>query len=81
MVRTLFIEAIAGCALTNLFRTLNPWGHESGLAASGGGGVDYALNDRVAVRVQGDYLMTRFLDARQDNIQLTAGLVVRIGSK
>ena len=45
-------------------------------AASGGGGVDYALNDRVAVRVQGDYLMTRFLDARQDNIQLTAGLVV-----
>ena len=50
-------------------------------AASGGGGVDYALNDRVAVRVQGDYLMTRFLDARQDNIQLTAGLVVRIGSK
>ncbi len=30
--RTPFIEGIAGCALANLFRALNPWGHESGLA-------------------------------------------------
>lgn len=50
-------------------------------AMSAGGGADLALNDRVAVRLQGDYLMTRFLDARQDNIQLTAGLVIRIGRK
>ena len=50
-------------------------------ALSGGGGAEYALNERVAIRVQGDYLMTRFLNARQDNIQVTAGLVVRIGTK
>jgi opacity protein-like surface antigen len=50
-------------------------------AASAGGGVDYAVSDRIAVRVQGDYLMTRFLDRRQDNVQLTAGLVFRIGTK
>ncbi len=30
--RNPFIEGIAGCALANLFRALNPWGHESGLA-------------------------------------------------
>jgi hypothetical protein len=50
-------------------------------AMSGGGGVEYALNDRVAIRVQGDYLMTRFLNMRQDNIQLTGGVVIRIGTK
>jgi hypothetical protein len=50
-------------------------------AMSGGGGVDYALNDKIAVRLQGDYLMTRFLNMRQDNIQLTVGLVYRIGRK
>ena len=50
-------------------------------AMTGGGGADYALNDRLAVRVQGDYLMTRFLNMRQDNIQLSAGLVYRIGKK
>jgi hypothetical protein len=30
--RTPFIKGIAGCALANLFRALNPWDHESGLA-------------------------------------------------
>jgi hypothetical protein len=50
-------------------------------AMSGGGGVEYALNERLAIRVQGDYLMTRFLNMRQDNIQMTAGLVYRIGKK
>ena len=48
---------------------------------TGGGGADFALSDRAAIRVQGDYLMTRFLNSRQDNIQLTAGLVIRIGRK
>lgn len=50
-------------------------------AMTGGGGADFALSDRAAIRVQGDYLMTRFLNSRQDNIQLTAGLVIRIGRK
>jgi Outer membrane protein beta-barrel domain len=50
-------------------------------AMSGGGGADFALNERAAIRVQGDYLMTRFLNTRQDNIQLTAGLVIRFGKR
>jgi hypothetical protein len=48
---------------------------------SGGGGADFALSERAAIRVQADYLMTRFLNARQDNIQLSGGLVIRIGKK
>ena len=50
-------------------------------AMSGGGGADFALSERAAIRVQADYLMTRFLNARQDNIQLSGGLVIRIGKK
>jgi opacity protein-like surface antigen len=44
-------------------------------------GVDLKVNDRVAVRVQGDYLMTRFLGLRQDNLVGSVGLVVRLGRK
>jgi opacity protein-like surface antigen len=50
-------------------------------AMTGGGGVDFNLNPRFAVRVQGDYLMTRFLDLRQDNLQFAAGLVVKLGHR
>jgi opacity protein-like surface antigen len=50
-------------------------------AMTGGGGVDVNLNRRLAVRFQGDYLMTRFLDLRQDNLQFSSGLVVRFGRK
>ncbi len=50
-------------------------------AMNGGGGVDFNLNRRTAIRVQADYLLTNFLALRQDNIQVSAGLVFRFGSK
>jgi opacity protein-like surface antigen len=50
-------------------------------AMASGGGVDYKINERAAIRLQGDYLMTRFLNLRQDNIQISAGLVIRFGKK
>jgi opacity protein-like surface antigen len=50
-------------------------------ALTGGGGADFNLNERVAIRVQGDYLMTRFLNSRQDNLQVSTALVIRIGSQ
>ena len=50
-------------------------------AMSAGGGVDYALSERAAIRVQADYLMTTFFNTHQDNIQLSGGLVIRIGTK
>jgi Outer membrane protein beta-barrel domain len=46
-----------------------------------GGGVDFNINERVAIRVQGDYLMTTFLALRQDNVRVSAGLVFRFGQK
>jgi Outer membrane protein beta-barrel domain len=50
-------------------------------ALAGGGGADFALSERAAIRVQADYLMTQFLNQRQDNIQLSTGLVIRFGRK
>jgi opacity protein-like surface antigen len=50
-------------------------------ALASGGGVDFNLNERFAFRVQGDYLMSRFLNLRQDNLMLSTGLVVRFGRK
>jgi opacity protein-like surface antigen len=48
---------------------------------TGGGGVDYNINDRTAVRLEGDYMMTRFLGLRQDNLRFSAGVVVHFGAK
>lgn len=43
-----------------------------------GGEIDIAINDHVAFRlVQGDYLMTNFVNMRQDNIRVSTGLVFR----
>jgi len=50
-------------------------------AMTSGGGVDVKINQRAAIRLQGDYLMTRFLGLRQDNVQGSVGLVVRFGKK
>ena len=50
-------------------------------AMSAGGGVDVKINQRAAIRLQGDYLMTRFLGLRQDNVQGSVGLVIRFGTK
>ena len=53
---------------------------DTALAAALGGGVDIKLNDAFAIRaVQADYLMTRFLDERQDNLRLSFGVVFRFG--
>jgi hypothetical protein len=46
-----------------------------------GGGVDIGLNPRLAVRLQGDYLASYYLNSRQDNLQFSVGLVFRIGEK
>jgi len=35
----------------------------------------------VGVRGQADYLMTRFLGLRQDNLQFSAGVVFYLGHK
>ena|ERR1700690_3896569 len=51
------------------------------LAIAPGGGVDFRINDHIGVRGQADYLMTRFLGLRQDNLQFSGGVVFYIGHK
>lgn len=50
-------------------------------AIAPGGGVEFRINDRVGVRGHADYLYTDFLSLRQDNIQVSAGVVFYIGHK
>ena len=47
-----------------------------------GGGVDVKVTPHIALRlIQADYLMTRFSSVRQDNIRLSAGIVLLLGKK
>jgi len=50
-------------------------------AMYGGGGADFRVSNHIAIRGQADYLMTRFLGTRQDNIQFSAGVVWYLGHK
>lgn len=51
-------------------------------AAEFGGGFDIKVSKRVSIRViQADYIATPFLDQRQDNVRLSAGIVLRLGEK
>lgn len=50
-------------------------------AMAPGGGVDFRITDHVGVRGQAAYVMTRFLDLRQDNLQFQGGVVFYIGRK
>jgi hypothetical protein len=49
------------------------------LDLTGGGGIDYDINSRAAIRAEGDYAMTRFLTLRQDNLRFSVGLVIHLG--
>ena len=55
----------------------------SGLALLAGGGADYKINQRFALRVKADYLQTRTSwptplgKEKQDNLRLSVGIVIR----
>lgn len=51
------------------------------LAMMFGGGVDVSLSPRWVLRFQPDYLGTKILDRRQNNVRFSAGLVFRLGSR
>jgi hypothetical protein len=52
-----------------------------GLGLLGGGGVDYNINPRFALRFKADYLQTRFFRQKQDNAVFSVGLVIRTVKK
>jgi opacity protein-like surface antigen len=51
-------------------------------AAAFGGGLDLKVHDNVAIRViQAEYVVTPYLDLRQDNVRVSAGIVLRFGKR
>ncbi|HLW79514.1 MAG TPA: hypothetical protein VKU44_07930 [Terriglobia bacterium] len=51
-------------------------------AAAFGGALQFKLTDMVSIRaIQADYLMSRFLSTHQNNIRLSAGIVLTFGKK
>ncbi len=53
--------------------------HAFKFAAAPGAGVDIALNHSTAIRVEGEYLLTRFLGLTQENADVSVGVVWRFG--
>lgn len=49
----------------------------SGLGFMGGGGVDYKISPRLALRFKADYLQTRGFKLKQDNVRFSIGIVFR----
>src|ERR1035438_5946172 len=49
----------------------------SGMALLTGGGADYNINRRFAVRFKADYLQTRVFTQKQDNLRFSVGIVIR----
>ncbi len=50
------------------------------LAGAGGGGVQWNVSRHVALRVSGDYVLSRFGGLNQNNIRAAVGLVIGAGS-
>jgi hypothetical protein len=48
-----------------------------GLGLVGGGGVDYNINPRFALRFKADYMETRLFKKKQDNGVFSVGIVIR----
>ena len=49
----------------------------SGMGLLGGGGVDYKISPRLALRLKADYLQTRGFKLKQDNVRFSIGIVFR----
>jgi hypothetical protein len=49
----------------------------SGRALLAGGGLDYKINPRFALRVKADYLQTGSFKQKQDNFRVSVGIVIR----
>jgi opacity protein-like surface antigen len=73
---TPFAEGLAGVAHIHTGGS-TPGPSNTSFATAVGGGIDYRLFRPVAVRVEGDYLHTKFFNAGQNNLRLSAGIVLR----
>jgi opacity protein-like surface antigen len=73
---TPFGEAMVGIAHINTGGTF-PGPSNTSLATALGGGIDYRLVKLVALRLEGNYITTRFFNTTQNNIRLSTGVVLR----
>lgn len=69
-----FAEAFVGAAHVNVN---NGFGSDTSFAEAIGGGIDYKFFHLLAWRLEGDYVGTHLLGARQNNARVSTGIVVR----
>jgi opacity protein-like surface antigen len=69
-----FAEALFGAGHVNVN---NGGGSDTSFATALGGGLDYKIIKPVALRIQGDYVQTRFFGTTQNNVRLSTGIVLR----
>jgi len=68
-------HALVGMELFRFSQTAGLLGNNSGLAGVGGGGVDLRITAGTTLRVEGDWLGSRFFSADQRHFQVVTGLV------
>lgn len=68
-----FAEALFGAGHVST----NGVGSDTSFATAIGGGLDYRILRPIAWRFEGDYVQTRFFGNRQNNLQLSTGIVLR----
>ena len=73
---TPFGEVMVGAAHIHTGGTL-PGPSNTSFATAVGGGLDYRIFRPIALRVEGDYLHTKFFSSTQNNLRLSAGVVFR----
>ena len=59
-------------------QTANGFGSNSTVGWLAGGGVDFLINERLAIRGEADYLGTQFFGASHRNLQIVFGLVMNL---
>ncbi|MGC1371079.1 MAG: hypothetical protein WA824_02970, partial [Candidatus Sulfotelmatobacter sp.] len=69
-----FAEALVGAGHVNVN---NGFGSDTSFAEAFGGGIDYRIFHPIAWRLEGDYVGTHLLGARQNNARVSTGIVVR----
>lgn len=73
---TPFLEGMVGLAHIHNGGSF-PTSANTSFASAVGGGLDYRLIKLLAVRLEVDYVQTRFFNTTQDNLRLSPGLVLR----
>src|ERR1700682_5154637 len=68
-------HAIIGIEHFRFSQTSGVLGNNTALAGVAGGGIDFRLDPRTSLRVEGDWLGTRFFSVNQRSFQVVTGLV------